>query len=721
MASASQSGQDDRRDPDHYFNRELSWLEFNDRVLQQGADARNPLLERLKFLAIVSSNLDEFFMVRVAGLKAQLASQAVIRGPDGLSAQEQLDAIAERATRMVQEQYRCLQDQILPGLAEHGVTCRRVADLDRAAQDWCHSFFHKQVFPVLTPLAIDPGHPFPHLRNRSLNLAVTLKPRRLLNTVARLAVVQVPAMIPRLVRLPGAEGTYQFVLLEEIIASQVGELFQGLEVEGCFPFRVTRDSDLNFDEEEAEDLLEAIEQELRKRQWGNAVRLEVDHRAPRSLLTELTKLLNLQEQDVYRVPGPLNLADFWQLHDEVTTPELHDPPFVPPTNRRLRGKTNLFAAIRERDILLHHPYESFSTVVDFVEQAAEDERVLAIKQTLYRTSGDSPIITALGRAAENGKQVTALVELKARFDEENNIEWARRLERAGVHVVYGLIGLKTHCKLILVVRQEEDRVRRYVHLGTGNYHPATAKLYTDIGLLTCSLPYGQDVSRLFNILTGYSEAPHWRRLIVAPEQMQTRMIDLVDRKADHASSGRPARIVAKMNSLVDSDAIEALYRASQAGVPIDLIVRGICCLRPGVPGLSDNIHVRSIVGRFLEHSRVVYFCNGGSPELYAGSADWMPRNFRRRMEALFPIEDEQLVARVLAEVLGAGLAETRQAWALGPDGTYERVAPTGDGAPFSSQEWLLGRAHATDHAGLEPFARLVLDTDGPASLSAASS
>jgi len=490
-----------------------------------------------------------------------------------------------------------------------------------------------------------------------------------------LAVVQVPTVIPRLIQVPGPG--FEFVMLEELIAAQMSELFQGLTVTACSAFRITRDSDLNFDEEDVEDLLETIEQEVRKREWGDAVRLEVSRECDPRALQELLEALEITEQDVYRVDGPLNLCDFLPLCRLPDYAHLRDAPFVPPLARGLQGRRDLFAAIRDGDILLHHPFDSFSTVVDFVEQAATDPDVLAIKMTLYRTSGDSPIIGSLARAAENGKQVTALVELRARFDEENNIGWARALERGGVHVVYGLVGLKTHCKVLLVVRREpgQERLRRYVHLGTGNYHPATARLYTDIGLLTSSLRFGQDVSRLFNLLTGFSEFPHWRKLAVSPVGLRQRVLELIDRETRHALRGAEARIVAQLNSLVDPETIRALYRASRAGVRIDLIVRGICCLRAGVPGVSDNIQVRSIVGRFLEHCRILYFRNGGDEEVYLSSADWMPRNFFRRVEVLFPVDDSGLRRRLLDEVLAARLADNVNARVLLPDGSYRRVAP----------------------------------------------
>lgn len=673
-------------------------MEFNHRVLEEAQSPATPLLEQLKFLSIVSSNLDEFFMVRVAGLRRQGESEKVQWSPDGMTVQEQLQALSKRCHGMVEEQYRCLLEEVLPALAQHGVVWHRVADLSPEQREWVDEYFHKQVFPVLTPLAIDPSHPFPHLRNLSLNLAIALHHQKGGGKAVYLAVAQVPGVLNRVVKLPG-EG-FHFVLLEEVIADQIHELFQGLKPVGCYPFRVTRDSDLSIDEEDAEDLLETMEEELRKREWRDCVRLEVSADCPEDILNRLCSALNVGEREVYKIQGPLNLRDFMEVYKAVDLDELRDRAYVAPLVPEVQGHSDLFAAIRERDILLHHPYDSFSTVVQFVEQAAEDPDVLAIKQTLYRTSGDSPIVGALMRAAENGKSVTVLVELKARFDEENNINWARELEKVGVHVVYGMVGLKTHCKLLLVVRREQDRLRRYVHLGTGNYHPATARVYTDLGLLTCQLPFGQDVSRLFNILTGYSEIPRWRKLSVAPLQLRERIIELIEREAHLSTPERPGRIIAKMNSLVDVEAIEALYRASQAGVQVDLIVRGICCLRPGVPGVSENIRVRSIVGRYLEHSRIFYFKNGGQPEVFLSSADWMPRNFDGRVETMFPIEDPVLKRRVIDEILALALQDNVQAWELQSDGSYRRITPQEGEKPINSQEELMQRARqrVPDHS-----------------------
>lgn len=685
----------DLQSPLLYINRELSWLEFNYRVLLQAAQPERPLLERLKFLSIVASNLDEFFMVRVAGLKRQVKSETVQRGPDGMTAQEQLHAIAARCHQIVGRQYELLKKEVLPGLSRHNIRVRRLDELTEEQRTAVNDYFHRQIFPVLTPLALDPAHPFPHLRNRSLNLVVTLRKSLRKRSPHYLAVVQVPAVLPRLAPAQSPGEGHTFVLLEDLITERIDELFQGLQVTGSYAFRITRDSDLNFDEEEVEDLLETIEQEVRKREWGDAVRLEVAADCDPEALQALLLATELTEEDVYQIAGPLNLTDFMALSRLPGYAELRDPPFVAPVIRELNDPSRIFETISRRDILLHHPFESFNSVVDFVQQAATDPEVLAIKLTLYRTSGDSPIIAALATAAANGKQVTAVVELKARFDEENNIVWARRLERAGVHVVYGLVGLKTHCKLMLVVRRSpgDERLRRYVHLGTGNYNPTTARLYTDLGLLTSSLKIGQDVSRLFNVLTGYSEFPNWRRLAVAPLGLRERILELIHRETANAQAGKNARIVSQMNSLVDPDVIEALYQASQAGVVVELIVRGICCLRAGVPGISHNIRVTSLVGRFLEHCRILYVQNGGSPEIYLSSGDWMPRNLSRRVETLFPIEDPALRERLINEILAVRLQDTVNSYELEPDGSYRPVKPKRNKAPLDSQLYFQQIAH----------------------------
>ncbi|HEX7603017.1 MAG TPA: polyphosphate kinase 1, partial [Polyangiaceae bacterium] len=634
----------DLRSPSLYLNRELSWLEFNARVLAEGENEAVPVLERLKFLAIVGSNLDEFFMVRVAGLKQQLTGEVGELGPDGMTPAEQLSAISERVHELVDAQGRCFIEQVLPRLSTHGLLLVKPERLDEAALRILDQRFVDEIFPILTPLAIDPGHPFPHLRNKALNLGVMFE--REGTSESGFGVVQVPMMLPRLLEVGGVkspDGTparHAYVLLEDVVARHVQTIFPGVRLKGVYAFRVTRNFDLEIDEEEAQDLLETIQQELRRRERGNAVRLEVTGDVTPSSLSKLVRALKLDpERDVYVSRAMLNLADLVQIVSREDRRELKDEPFAPMAVPPLRDADDPFAIMREQDILLHHPYESFDHIVDFIARAAEDPDVLAIKQTLYRAGGDSPIVKALARAAEAGKQVTAIVELKARFDEESNIQWAQKLEQSGVNVVYGLLGLKTHAKCSLVIRREKGKLRRYVHLSTGNYNPTTARYYTDISLLTCRESISEDASSLFNLLTGYSAPPRWKSLIVAPLGLHEAVLGLIAREADHARAGRPARIVAKMNSLVDEDVVEALYRASQAGVTIELLVRGICCLRPGVPGVSENIEVHAIVDRFLEHGRVFSFANGGKEEVFIASADWMPRNFHRRVEVMVPIED----------------------------------------------------------------------------------
>lgn len=665
-----------------FINRELSWLAFNARVLQQAVDERTPLLERLKFLAIFSSNLDEFYMVRVAGLRRQVAANVQQVPVDGLSPQEQLDAIDRTVREQLTVQRGCFE-HLLEQLAKHGVRLVRVSDL--TAREWgaMDEYFESQVFPVLTPLAVDPGHPFPYISNLSLSLAVEVRdPETGEDHFAR---VKVPKSLPRWVPVLGRAT--QFVPLEDVIGANVGALFPGMEVLRWHAFRITRYSDLELPVEEPEDLLATIEEQVYKRRFGEVVRLEVEDRMPAHLRTLLLEELRaeavpqgaaLTEQDVFDAGPLLGLGDLISLN-ALDCPSLKDAPFTPAIPPELRdARRSIFDVIRERDLLVHHPFDSFSASVErFLETAAEDENVLAIKLTLYRTSGDTAIVDALIEAAQRGKQVAVLVELKARFDEANNISWARRLESFGVHVAYGSATLKTHTKLALVVRREADGIRRYVHLGSGNYNSRTARQYTDIGLFTCNRSIAADVTDLFNSLTGYSRQRLYRKLLVAPANMRVRFLDLVEREADHARAGRPARIVAKMNALVDPEMVEALYHASQAGVPIDLIVRGICCLRPGVRGVSDGIRVISIVGRFLEHSRLFYFANGGSEEFYLGSADWMQRNFDRRVEAVAPVDDATLHDR-LRSLLRTCLDDNRQAWELGSDGVWRQRAPNGD-------------------------------------------
>jgi polyphosphate kinase len=671
----------DVRSSEFYLNRELSWLEFNARVLAEADSESVPLLERLKFHAIVWSNLDEFFMVRVAGLKQQLTGEVDEMGPDGMTVSEQLAAIAKRVHELAGAQSQSLGG-LLPKLADAGIVFVKPELLSPETLADLDSRFHNEVFPILTPIAIDPGHPFPQVRNRSLNLAVMFTREGTLEH--GFGVVQVPSMLPRLLPVNGAKtpsgqpAARAYVLLEDLVARHVSTIFPGVRVDGLYVFRVTRNFDIEVDEEEAEDLLQSIQQELRRRERGNAVRLEVAGDPPAVSLAKLVKAFKLDpERDVYRVTGMLNLADLMSI-TRYEARALRDEPFMPHTVPPLRDH-DVFAVIRDQDVLLHHPYESFDAVVDLIARAADDPDVLAIKQTLYRAGGDSPIVKALVRAAESGKQVTAIVELKARFDEESNIVWARMLEQAGAHVVYGLMGLKTHAKCLLIVRREKGKLRRYAHLSTGNYNPTTARLYTDYSLLTARPDVCEDVSSLFNLLTGYSAPPKWNELIVAPLGLHEAVMALIAREADHARAGRPARIVAKMNQLVDADVIEALYRASQAGVPITLLVRGICCLRPGVPRVSETIEVRALVDRFLEHGRVFQFANGGKDEVYIASADWMPRNFHRRVETMLAVADPAIRARLI-ELMQLQMADNVKSWVLKSDGKYERVQPKA-GAP----------------------------------------
>jgi polyphosphate kinase len=676
----------DLRSHEWYLNRELSWLEFNARVLAEADSEAVPVLERLKFHAIVSANLDEFFMVRVAGLKQQLTGEVDEMGPDGMTVNEQLAAISSRVHALMATQSRSLS-VLLPKLAEAGIVFVRPADLSAESLAELDARFHNEVFPILTPIAIDPGHPFPQVRNKSLNLGVMFT--REGTSEQGFGVVQVPSMLPRLLAVGEvqphgqASATRAFVLLEDLVARHVSTIFPDARIKGLYVFRVTRNFDIEIDEEEAEDLLQSIQQELRKRERGNAVRLEVSGDPPAGSLAKLVKALKLDpEKDVYAVGIP-NLADFMGISREEIRP-LRDEPFQPHAVPPLRDASDVFAVLREQDVLLHHPYESFDAVVDMVWRAADDPDVLAIKQTLYRAGGDSPIVKALVRAAENGKQVTAIVELKARFDEESNIVWARMLEQAGALVVYGVLHLKTHAKCLLIVRREKGKLRRYAHVSTGNYNPTTARLYTDLSLFTARADICEDVSSLFNLLTGYSAPPRWNKLDVAPRGLHERVLGLIAREAQHARAGRPARIVAKMNALVDQPVIEALYRASQAGVPITLLVRGICCLRPGVPRVSETIEVRALIDRFLEHGRAFHFVNGGKDEVYIASADWMPRNFHRRVEAMIPIEDPLIRARLI-EILQLQIADDVKNWMLRRDGTYERVSAKPGAAPLRSQ------------------------------------
>ena len=686
--------QPDLRSPEHYINRELSLLAFNERVLAQALDEKMPLLERLKFLCISSSNLDEFFEIRVAGLKQRLELGSDQPGPDGLSINEQLHGIHERARGLVDSQYACLNDILLPALRHHGIELLARADWDEETQRWLEQYFEREVEPVLSPLGLDPARPFPRIQNKSLNFIVRLSGQDAFGRDTGLAVVQAPRSLPRVVALPEDGRRKRFVLLTGIVQHFVSKLFSGMEVLGCYQFRVTRNSDLFVDDEEVDDLRRALEGELAHRRYGAAVRLEVSHDCPPDLDSFLMRQFTLSEVDFYEVTGPVNLNRLAAIYDLVQRPDLKFPIFTPGLPKRVAGSTDLLAVIRQKDVLLHHPFHSFGPVMDFLRGAAADPRVLAIKQTLYRTGNDSPIVDALLAAAQSGKDVTVIVELRARFDEEANIELSNRLQEAGAHVMYGVVGFKTHAKMSMVVRREVDGLRRYCHLGTGNYHPRTARAYTDYSLFTCNPEIGQDVHELFLQLTSLTQTPRLSRLLQSPFGLHQAVVEKIAREASHAAAGRPARIIAKMNSLVDPQVIEALYRASRAGVQIDLIIRGLCALRPGIPGVSENIRVRSIVGRFLEHSRVFYFLNddGSSTdasELYLASADWMERNFFRRVEVAFPIREESHCERILRD-LNFYLSDNCQSWDLGRDGGYTRCA-RGDEELRDAQATLLGR------------------------------
>ncbi|MBD2327808.1 polyphosphate kinase 1 [Alkalinema sp. FACHB-956] len=687
----------DLTDPQYYFNRELSWIEFNSRVLHEAFDPRTPLIERLKFLAIFSSNLDEYFMVRVAALKQQVEAEVRKLSADGKTPQEQLAMIRQRLHPLVTKQHRHFEQALRPQLAGHGIFLLDYMDLNQEQRAYLKNYFEEQVFPVLTPLAIDPSHPFPYISNLSLNLAVVIKDSETGEELY--ARVKAPKVLPRFIQLPietnvptGTKSKptlWAGVPLEQVIAHNLESLFPGMQIQEYYPFRVTRNADLEVEEDEADDLMLAIEQELRKRRvGGSVVRLETPSAMPTALRSLLMEEMDVVPEDVYEIDGLLSLRDLMNFL-ALPVPDLKDAAWKSVVHPRLRRvvdsdvtdppsskEEDFFAVVRKQDLLVHHPYHSFtSSVQRFIEEAAHDPDVLAIKMTLYRTSGDSPIIQALITAAENGKQVAVLVELKARFDEENNILWAKKLESSGVHVVYGLVGLKTHTKLVLVVRREAGRIRRYAHVGTGNYNPKTASLYTDLGLFSCREDIGADLTDLFNYLTGYSRQRDYRKLVVAPVNLRDRILTLIQREIDHQRAGNQGRIVAKMNALVDPQIIRALYEASQAGVSIDLIIRGICCLKPGLAGVSENIRVISIIGRFLEHSRIFYFRNNGEEEILIGSADWMPRNLDRRVEAVVPVEDPELILD-LQEMLGVMLADNRQAWELQADGRYVQRRPS---------------------------------------------
>lgn len=674
---------------EYYENRELSWIGFNERILGEARDKGNPLFERLKFLSITASNLDEFFMVRVASLKDMINAEYSKKDFSGMTPEQQLNAIHDRVHSFVSTQYSTWQRSLLPGLRQCGLqVIEDHEELTPEQARYADRYFVENVYPVLTPMAVDSSRPFPLIVNKTLNLGALLKKKNEEDAELEFATVQVPAVLPRIVEIPSVEkGVKSVILLEEMIARNMSQLFLSYDVLCVHPYRIMRNADLTIDEDEASDLLKEIQKQLKKRQWGEVIRLEVDEKMDKHLLKILKREFEIKEDAIYRTSGPLDLTFLMKMYGLSGFDEYKEPRHKPQPVPELSGKEDIFEEIRNRDILLHHPYQTFDPVVDFVKKASRDPQVLAIKQTLYRVSGNSPIIAALAQAAENGKQVSVLVELKARFDEEHNIAWAKMLERAGCHVIYGLVGLKTHSKITLVVRREEDGIRRYVHLGTGNYNDSTAKLYTDMGLLTCSEPIGEDATAVFNMLSGYSEPASWNKLTLAPLWLRDRFVTMIQRETAYARNGEPAHIVAKMNSLCDPGLIATLYEASAAGVKIELIVRGICSLKVGIPGISDNISVRSIAGSFLEHSRIYYFLNGGQEEVYLASADWMPRNLDRRVEILFPVENEHLKKEVM-HVLKIQLQDTMKAQIKQPDGSYEKVDRRGKPA-LCAQEYFV--------------------------------
>jgi len=698
-------------DPSLYINRELSWLEFNARVLAEADDSRVPLYERAKFLAIFAANLDEFFMVRVAGLQAQQSGEVEESTADGMTPLRQLAAISERALELTTESYR-IWNAIRPELRREGVALVSASELDAKEQATLDEYFAKEIFPALTPIAIDPVHPFPHVRNKSINVGMIFEKRPHTHEPS-FGLVQVPRMIPRLIRVPLEGSRRAFVAIEELILRHTKLIFPQLRVIGQYAFRVTRNFDLQIDDEEGEDLLRSLQAELRRRERGEAVRLEVSGSVPQDSLNWLCRALEIDPgRDVYNVDGPLFLGDMTVLTSGDERRDLRDEAFLPQYVPPLRESDDFFETIAARDVLLHHPYESFEAVIDFLSQAAEDPRVIAIKQTLYRTGGESPLVRALQRAAELGKQVTALVELKARFDEESNISWARALERSGVNVMYGLLGFKTHAKVLLIVRRERGGLKRYVHLATGNYNQQTARTYEDISMFTAREDIAEDATAFFNMLTGYSAPARWNRLIVSPLGLHEAVLGLIAREAEHARAGRPAGIVAKLNSLVDADVIAGLYAASQAGVSVDLLVRGICCLRPGIDGVSENIRVHTVIDRFLEHARIFHFKNGGADEVFCSSADWMPRNFRRRVEVMFPVLDDGLKQRMIEEVLGNMRADTAKGWLLRPAGNYERVGER-DGLRSQQRFMELARERAREQEPIRGLASKPLTLPPP--------
>ena len=664
--------------PDNFTNRELSWLEFNQRILGEARDRKNPLFERMKFLSITASNLDEFFMVRIASLKDMVNAGYQKKDIAGMTAQEQLRVLNEKMQAFCEKQYTTYNRALLPKLSEEGLEIISFSELSEKEMDFLEEYFHKNIYPVLTPMAIDSSRPFPLIQNKTLNIAALIKSRNKDKKEKKeydIATVQVPSVLPRVILLPQKDGPKRkcrVILLENVIEHYLDVLFLNHEIICSASYRIMRNADLSIDEDDAEDLLKEIEKSLKMRQWGEVIKFEYEERMDKCLVKYLKKQFKVHSCDMYAFNGPLDLTFLMKCYGIEGFEDLKEAPYIPQKNKKLRADKNIFNQIRKGDVLLHHPYESFDPIVAFIKQAAEDENVLAIKQTLYRVSGHSPIIAALAQAAENGKQVTVLVELKARFDEENNINWARKLEKAGCHVIYGLVGLKTHCKIALVVRREADGIRRYVHLGTGNYNDSTAKLYTDTGMFTCRNAVGEDATAVFNMLSGYSEPANWNQLIVAPIWMKKRFLEMIARETQNAKEGKPARIIAKCNSLCDRKIILALYEASCAGVQIDLIVRGICCLVAGKSGVSENIRVRSIVGTFLEHARIFYFYNDGNEEVYMGSADWMPRNLDRRVEIVFPVEAPDLKEKA-KHILDVQLRDTLKAHCLLEDGTYRKV------------------------------------------------
>jgi polyphosphate kinase len=681
--------------PDTLINRELGILEFQRRVLAQADDPAIPLLERLKFLCIFSSNMDEFFEVRVAGLKEQLHANATQRSADGMTPGQQFRAVSALAHELVARQYELLNRDVIPELADQDIHFFRRTHWNEAQAAWIRDYFFRELMPVLTPVGLDPSHPFPRVLNKSLNFAVELSGRDAFGRNSGAAVVQAPRALPRVIRMPAlvAGCEYGFVFLSSILHAHVGELFTGMKVEGCYQFRVTRNSDLYVDDEENKNLREALQGELPQRNFGAAVRLEVADNCSEAMASFLLEQFELDRDDLYQVHGPVNLVRLMQVPDWVDRPEMKFPPFVPALPARLAADDDIFTVIRKGDVLLHHPFESFQPVIDFIEQAAADAQVVAIRQTVYRTGTDSKLMQALIRAAQAGKEVTVVVELLARFDEEANINWAAKLEEVGAHVVYGVVGHKTHAKLALVIRREEGGLRRYAHLGTGNYHARTARLYTDFGLLTCDDELTADVGSLFTQITGLGKAGKLKRLWQSPFTLHSEVVTAIDREAALAAAGKPAAIVAKMNALLEPQVIAALYAASQAGVKIDLIIRGVCALRPGIKGLSENIRVRSIVGRFLEHTRIFYFRNDGDEQVYLSSADWMDRNFFRRIETGFPVLNPRLKKRVIAEGLKPYLRDNVQAWEMQSDGSFRRRARRGARAYCAQTELLalLGR------------------------------